>query len=46
MTLEKAIAITIEHMGTCEETSEEYQVLEILLKCANICKGTIEEFAQ
>ena len=44
MSLEEAIRITEEHMETCEKDSEEYLVLEILLKCANLCKNTADSF--
>ena len=42
MTLEKAIYETKEHMNTCKPDSEEYEILQILLTCAEMVrdKGT------
>ena len=45
MTLEEAIHITKEHMNTCDSKSEEYQVLQILLTCAECCHDTVTKLA-
>ena len=38
MTLEKAIYETKEHMNTCKPDSEEYEILQILLTCAEMVR--------
>ena len=45
VTLEKAIYLTKEHMNSCSSESEEYQVCQVLLSCAEICEMTMDKLA-
>ena len=41
MTLEEVIFETKEHMNTCDNKSEEYEILQVLLSCAESVQDII-----